>query len=57
LWELENTLEALKQVGKKDIKYIEKDWVNAKWNRRNWDYNASYRTAATATNSAGDAVY
>jgi len=57
LWELENTLEALKQVGRKDIKYIEKDWVNAKWNRRNWDYNASYRTAATATNSAGDAVY
>ena len=51
LWALENTLEALKQVDRKDIKYIEKDWVNAKWERRNWDNNDGYTdTAVGSTN-------
>lgn len=46
LWDLENTLEALKQVDKKDIKYIEKNWVNGRWERRNWDNNAGFIDSA-----------
>lgn len=39
LWTMETTLDALKQVSKKDLKYINKNWVNGQWDRRNWDEN------------------
>jgi hypothetical protein len=37
LWKDENVLETLKQVDLKTMKYIEQNWADRKWERRNWD--------------------